>query len=80
MRPPFQNCGLENPPDTALFAAAQQQIYNLMKFDSFSRYIYSLFQIPIQTWSAQLNLDCSYFAKFGSGSYPYISRSVELYE
>jgi hypothetical protein len=34
----FQTCGAENPPDTTLFAAAQQQIYNLMKFDSFSRY------------------------------------------
>ena len=31
----------ELPPDTDLFVAAQRQIYNLMKFDSFSRFLKS---------------------------------------
>ena len=31
----------ELPPDTELFIAAQKQIYNLMKFDSFSRFLKS---------------------------------------
>ena len=32
---------VELPPDTDLFVAAQRQIYNLMKFDSFSRFLKS---------------------------------------
>jgi len=31
----------DNPPDKDLFLAAQKQIYNLMKFDSFSRFLKS---------------------------------------
>ena len=31
----------EGPPTSHLFATAQKQIYNLMKFDSFSRFLKS---------------------------------------
>ena len=31
-------CSLSSPPDCNMFLAAQRQIYNLMKFDSYPRY------------------------------------------
>ena len=35
----FQLANEENPPSADLFSTAQKQIYNLMKFDSFSRFV-----------------------------------------
>ena len=41
----------EGPPTSQLFATAQKQIYNLMKFDSFSRFLKSdLYKTRIKSY------------------------------
>jgi len=49
----------ENPPDVDLFQTAQTQIYNLMKFDSFSRFLKSdLYKDSLLADMAGNNLPC----------------------
>ena len=44
----LHSCSSTSPPDRAMFLAAQRQIYNLMKFDSYPRYDKSLFPLYYQ--------------------------------
>jgi len=37
----LHSCSSTSPPDRAMFLAAQRQIYNLMKFDSYPRFLKS---------------------------------------
>ena len=41
----LHSCSSTSPPDRAMFLAAQRQIYNLMKFDSYPRYTNSYFSL-----------------------------------